>query len=124
MAQIQIKNLTFSYETQSENIFDNVSVTLDTDWKLGFTGRNGRGKTTLLKLLMKEYAYGGSIVSPVSFAYFPYVIRDKSLDTIAIAYEIVETLELWQLERELPKLGLKEDVLYRPFNLLRKSPAS
>ena len=51
MSLIQVSNLTFSYEGSYENIFQNVSFQLDTNWKLGFTGRNGRGKTTFLQLL-------------------------------------------------------------------------
>ena len=47
---IQIKNLTFSYPGSGENAFENVSFSLDTRWKTGLIGRNGRGKTTLLKL--------------------------------------------------------------------------
>jgi len=52
---IQISDLTFSYDTSFDYIFEHVSFQIDTDWKLGFTGRNGRGKTTFLKLLMGEY---------------------------------------------------------------------
>ena len=55
MSVIKIENLTFSYSSACDNIFDNVSFQLDTDWKLGFTGRNGRGKTTFLKLLQGKY---------------------------------------------------------------------
>ena len=55
MSMIQVKNLTFSYEGSPEPVFEDVSFCIDTDWKLGFTGRNGRGKTTFLKLLMGEY---------------------------------------------------------------------
>mgnify|MGYP000069118061 CR=1 FL=1 len=46
MSQITVSNLTFSYEGSYDNIFENVSFQLDTDWKLGFIGRNGKGKTT------------------------------------------------------------------------------
>ena len=46
MAIIKVENLTFSYPSGADNIFENVSFQIDTDWKLGFTGRNGRGKTT------------------------------------------------------------------------------
>ena len=52
MSLINISNLTFGYDGSYENIFENVSLRLDTDWKLGFTGRNGRGKTTFLKLFL------------------------------------------------------------------------
>lgn len=52
MSQISVSSLTFCYEGSYDNIFENVSFAIDTDWKLGFVGRNGRGKTTFLKLLM------------------------------------------------------------------------
>lgn len=44
MSLINVKNLTFAYEGSYDNIFDDVCFQIDTDWKLGFTGRNGRGK--------------------------------------------------------------------------------
>lgn len=44
MSLINVNNLTFSYDDGFENIFENVSFKIDTDWKLGFTGRNGAGK--------------------------------------------------------------------------------
>ena len=51
MSRICVNNLTFSYDGSYDYIFKNASFTIDTDWKLGFTGRNGRGKTTFLQLL-------------------------------------------------------------------------
>ena len=54
MSLIQISHLTFGYDGSYDLIFDDVSLQLDTNWKLGFTGRNGRGKTTFLKLLKKK----------------------------------------------------------------------
>ena len=56
MSMIQISNLTFAYEGGYDNIFENLSLQIDTSWKLGLVGRNGRGKTTLLKLLMGQYS--------------------------------------------------------------------
>ena len=49
MSIIKVSDLTFCYEGSYDNIFENVSFQLDTDWRLGLTGRNGRGKTTLLR---------------------------------------------------------------------------
>ena len=44
MAQISVNNLTFSYDGSFDNVFENVSFSIDTNWKLGFIGRNGKGK--------------------------------------------------------------------------------
>ena len=57
MSIISVRNLTFCYEGSFDNIFENVNFTIDTDWRLGFIGRNGRGKTTFLRLLTGDYAY-------------------------------------------------------------------
>ena len=35
MSEIKISNLTFAYEGGYENIFENVSLSLDTDWRTG-----------------------------------------------------------------------------------------
>jgi len=115
MSQIRISNLTFAYEGSYDNIFDDVSFHIDTDWKLGFCGRNGRGKTTLLKLLMGQYEYHGSITASVNFEYFPFDIADSSIDTIDILTTTAPDAKLWQIERELSLLGMDETVLYRPF---------
>lgn len=61
MAKISVSNLTFCYEGSFDNIFEQVSFSVDTDWKLGFIGRNGKGKTTFLNLLLGKYEYQGSI---------------------------------------------------------------
>ena len=54
MAQISVNNLTFYYDGSFDNVFEQASFSIDTNWKLGFIGRNGKGKTTFLKLLLKE----------------------------------------------------------------------
>ena len=66
MARIQVEDLSFSYDG-SEPIFDHVNFSIDTHWKLGFVGRNGRGKTTFLNLLMGNLEYQGKILSSVPF---------------------------------------------------------
>ena len=57
MANINIVNLTFGYEGSYENVFENVNLCIDGSWRLGLTGRNGRGKTTLLRLLCGGLEY-------------------------------------------------------------------
>ena len=68
MAMIDVVNLSFSYEGSFEEVFRNVSFRIDTDWKLGFVGRNGRGKTTFLNLLLGKYSYQGHIAASTDFA--------------------------------------------------------
>lgn len=118
MGQIQINHLTFSYEGSYETIFEDMTVVLDTDWKLGLIGRNGRGKTTLLKLLLGEFSYEGKIVSSESFTYFPFQVEHKERDTIAIIEEMYPQYEFWEVCRELQYLKVDLDCLYRPFQSL------
>lgn len=118
MSMIKIENLTFSYLSSYDNIFEDVSFQIDTDWKLGFVGRNGRGKTTFLNLLLGKYEYNGTITSSVQFDYFPYPVDDKSRLTEDILQEICPIAEEWELIRELSYLEVSADVLCRPFNEL------
>lgn len=118
MSQITVDNLSFYYDGSYDMIFEEVSFQIDTDWRLGFVGRNGRGKTTFLKLLMGEYEYRGTIAAPVKFEYFPYPVSDKEKDTILIVEEVYPEYELWRLFKELNLLEVSEDILYRPFSTL------
>ena len=118
MSLIQVSNLTFAYDGSYENIFENASFQIDTNWRLGFTGRNGRGKTTFLNLLLGKYEYQGNISASVSFSYFPYHIADKTIFAIDVVDEIYPEYQYWQLAREMNALQLDEDVLYRPFETL------
>ncbi len=100
MANIIVNDLTFCHEGSYENLFSHVSFTLDTDWKLGFIGRNGRGKTTFLRILMGELPYQGSIATPVRFACFPFVLREEQLDwdTLRVAREAIAPYDAWEAE--------------------------
>lgn len=118
MSLIKVENLTFSYPSGSDYIFENTSFQIDTDWKLGFVGRNGRGKTTLLNLLLGKYEYSGKITSSVQFDYFPYEVRDKSQLTGDILHEVCPLAEGWEFMREFSYLDIDAGVLYRPFETL------
>lgn len=120
MSQIRVTNVTFGYEGSFDNVFEKVSFVLDTDWKLGFIGRNGKGKTTFLRLLQGMYPYQGSIASDVVFTYFPYSLtaQQKKLCAAEFIEEVREGCEVWQVICELEKLHLDADILYRPFEQL------
>lgn len=118
MSQINVSNLTFGYDGSYDTIFEKVSFQLDTNWKLGFTGRNGKGKTTFLKLLMGQYEYSGSIATSVEFSYFPFKVEQTERNTIDVVDSLSGHYEFWELQRELSMLEVDYDVLYRPFNTL------
>ena len=118
MSMIEISNLTFAYDGSYDNIFENVSLRLDTDWRLGLVGRNGRGKTTLLNLLQHKYEYRGTIRADVPFDYFPFAIPDPDKDAIGVIEDVQPDYEYWQLAREMHRLDLSDEILYRPFRSL------
>ena len=109
MAAIQIENLHFCYPGNYDDVFENLNLSLDTSWKLGIIGRNGRGKTTLLRLLTGEYAYAGRIVAPVRFAYFPCPVPDPGMDGWQNLRMLCPEVEDWEIERELSHLGMDAD---------------
>ncbi|MFC4777019.1 ribosomal protection-like ABC-F family protein [Paenibacillus sp. GCM10023252] len=115
MSLISVSNLTFAYEGSYDNIFENVSFQMDTDWKLGFTGRNGRGKTTFMQLLQGKHEYSGHIFANVTFDYFPYHVENKENHTLDVISSLLPDLVQWELMRELSLLQVAEDVLDRPF---------
>ncbi len=118
MSTITVKNLTFAYPGSYDNIFEGTGFVIDTDWKLGFVGRNGRGKTTFLNLLLKKYEYSGQITAGCMFEYFPFDIPDKTIDTIDVIHTVTLEFMEWELMRELSLLKVPQEVLYRPFDTL------
>ena len=118
MALIQITDLTFTYPGSFDPVFEHVSFQLDTDWRLGLTGRNGRGKTTLLRLLQGQYPHQGTITAPGGFEYFPYPIPDAALTPLELLEYSFPDVPQWRLRRELAPLFVTDDALYRPFSTL------
>lgn len=118
MSQIQISHLTFGYDGSYDTIFEDVSFTIDTDWKLGMIGRNGRGKTTFLQLLLGKYEYRGHIQASVLFDYFPFAVRHREALTIDVIEEADPDYELWKICRELNLMEADCEILYRPFETL------
>ncbi len=120
MAQISVNNLTFYYDGSFDNIFENVSFSIDTNWKLGFIGRNGKGKTTFLNLLLGKFAYKGSIDTTTTFDYFPYQITEYQMQLSAGEFmeELKVGCEPWRVICELAGLGENAEILYRPYQTL------
>ena len=118
MSLISVNNLSFSYDGSYNNIFENVSFNIDTDWKLGLIGRNGKGKTTFLKLLQGIYKYKGTISKNVDVDYFPFEVSNKNKIAIEIVNDISPNSEDWEIIKELNMLNTNPEILYRSFNQL------
>ena len=111
MSQITIQNLYFTYEGDHTPVFEGLNLQLDTNWKLGLVGRNGRGKTTLLRLLEGEVEGRGTISLPQRCLLWPKPVQDLSRRTLDLLLEGVPPGEEWRLSWELSKLGLGEGAL-------------
>jgi lincosamide and streptogramin A transport system ATP-binding/permease protein len=122
MSLISVKNLTFAYDGSPDNVFENAEMLIDTSWKLGLVGRNGRGKTTLLRLLTGDFSYSGTITSgsDVTFEYFPIDLKSKdtSVSAMDFALHIAPGVEEWEILRELNLLAFDTDRVWLPFETL------
>lgn len=101
MAQITINKMSYYYEDFYNPVYENINLSIKTEWKLGLIGRNGRGKTTLLKLLTGELeSTAGNISIPVEVEYFPYnnacgytLTRDIIKENVGKLKSIEDTME-------------------------------
>ena len=120
MSTIKIENLNFSYYGYVNPVFENVSFSFDTNWKIGLIGRNGIGKSTLFKLLLNQETYQGKISKDVEFIKFPPNIINTSKLGIELYKELISDEEEWKLFRELNLLNVDKNLVYREFETLSK----
>ncbi|MFC6322760.1 ribosomal protection-like ABC-F family protein [Companilactobacillus baiquanensis] len=120
MGTIQIENMSYKYDQMVDNLFDSLNLQIDESWKLGLIGRNGRGKTTLMKILLGQLPYQGKIVSNLNFYYYPQKVVNKNKSTTEVIKELtdLEEYDFWKIEVELEKLKVKNDILSQTFSTL------
>ena len=103
MIQINKLSLTFG----SQTIFEDVSATIYQNDRVGLVGRNGTGKSTLLKILAKEQDTDSGTISiqkHTTIAYMPQTVVLKS--TKSVYDEALSTYE------KLYKMSLERDELF------------
>lgn len=106
MALIALEGLGFHYEAPYTPVFDQLDLGIDTAWKTGIVGRNGRGKTTLLDLLRRRLSpTAGRLSVPVETAYFPYEPPTPDLSAARVIKAAVAPFEAWEarMQRMLEK---------------------
>ena len=118
--QVNIRNLSYTYDGSWTPVFEGLTFSFDTAWRLGLIGRNGKGKTTLLRLLMGQLRPEGSIDMPLKPVYFPYPVADAAAPTREVMLAAAPDAEEWQLICELNQLEVDDSVLDRPFDTLSK----
>lgn len=99
MSIIQVSDLNFCYPGSFAPVFNHLSFCFDSRWRLGLVGRNGRGKTTLLKLLSGALQGSGRIVSALQFDYFPFPTEDN-LPALTCMKQAVAPFAQWEQEME------------------------
>ena len=101
MSKILIEEMSYYYADFYHPVFEKVNLTIDTDWRTGLVGRNGRGKTTLLKLLVGELEPTiGNIYIPRQMSYFPYSYDEKYIKTMDVVKETIGGLRTLELTME------------------------
>ncbi|MFT8410542.1 MAG: ATP-binding cassette domain-containing protein [Schleiferilactobacillus perolens] len=120
MGTINIQRLTFGYPDQEKPLLKDLSVSFDASWHLGLVGRNGRGKTTLLRLLMGQLRGSqGAIATDLVFHYFPQPLPTNAAKlTVQAVLKTISVADPWQWQVEMQNLGLSLTVLDQPFGTL------
>lgn len=108
MSIIKINSLTFYYPESTDKIFDKLNLNIDTRWKLGLIGKNGRGKTTLMSLInQKLIPVSGEIRTKVKTFYFPFTPASNEMRTFDIIKESIAPFRYW--EKKMNLLSRKAD---------------
>ena len=99
MPGIIIEHLSFTYPGSYTPVFSDLSFSMDTSWRLGLVGRNGRGKTTLLRLLAGELKGRGRIETTAQFDTFPFDAKTEGTALYCLR-EAVAPFESWESDME------------------------
>lgn len=118
MSVIIINNISFTYPSGSEPVFDHLSFSFDSSWKTGIIGRNGKGKTTLFRLLMNEYEYAGEIHSTTSFSLYPFEVPYPELSCMDLTYMMFPDVPYWKVEKEMRSLKADIRIMEQPYETL------
>ena len=120
MALLQMNNVSFTYEGSYDTVFDNLFFQADTDWRLGLIGRNGRGKTTLLRILAGELSAQGTVTVPLRPVLFPFAVPAQSPAAKDVMLSFAPDEPEWRVMAEAYPLGLTDELLSRPYSTLSR----
>ncbi len=99
MSSIRVKNLSFHYDSPYVPVFDRLDLSLETSWRIGLLGRNGRGKTTLLRLLSGALSpVSGELSMPTPTVSFPDLPDNPRQPTRQVISDAVAPFEAWEAQ--------------------------
>ncbi len=99
MASIVFNNVHFSYPSSPRPVFEDLSLVLDTGWRTGVVGRNGRGKTTFLKLVSGELVpERGEVSGAIGGRLFPTPVADPRRLTRTVLKDALGPFTAWERE--------------------------
>jgi len=98
---LRLENVSFHHESPFTPLFEGLSLRLDTAWRTALVGRNGRGKTTLLRLLLGELApVRGAVDVPVAVRLFPFEVERPERSVREAVRDCVAPFGAWEAELE------------------------
>jgi len=101
VATIQIDSVGFHHHTPFAQVFESLTLAIDTTWRTGLVGPNGRGKTTLLNLLCGKLSpVEGRVHVPVRPAYFPFAPAQADGSTRSAIRESVASFDAMERRME------------------------
>ena len=112
MSTIICRHLTFGYLGGEDNVFEDLDLVVDTQWRSALVGRNGRGKTTLLRLIHGELQPDrGAIEGGQRTAYFPRTVVDPDQEVRNVVKDTVGPFRKWEVEMDDLLADGSEDAL-------------
>ncbi len=115
-----IKAIDLSKSYGKQTLFENIFFNINKKERVGLVGRNGQGKTTLFRLLLrKEEIDSGTISIPKAYivAHLDQHIhftKDTVLDEGCLGLPSDQKYDHWRVEETLMGLGFSEDEFHRP----------
>jgi len=98
---VEFRNVNFTYQNTSENVLNNLSFTISEGERVGFTGKSGVGKTTILKLML-------GMLRPTSGT---VLYSGANIDNLSID-SIHKRIGFVMQENKLFNASIRENLLY------------
>lgn len=106
---IEFKNVTFAYRGSKQNVLENFSLKIEKGERVWLSGPSGKGKTTILRLIMGlEKPKKGSLVIGESAKISVVFQEDRLIPFVSVKKNISLFSGDQKAEELLGKLGLSE----------------